>query len=450
MNGQSLRGRLLAVICIWSIVTLAAAGLAIVAAYAASVERDLAEDLAARLDQLTATISRPLPVPETAMSDPRYHQPAGGLYYQVEEVGTQKILRSRSLWDASLVLPAPPPGGDLLAEGRGPKGQAAALLVRDVLLGGNDGTPERRLRLAVAEDRALRSRDIGEFSLQMALALLFIALSIGLAGWLILHMGLRPVAALEGEIAAIAAGRAAGIAGQYPREFAPLVSAVNGLMELHEKSITLNRQRADDLAHGLKTPLAVLQATAERLRESGDGHNASALELLAAQMSERIDFQMRLSQLRIRSKTRLFATPLDAMLIRSVAVMRKTGRGADLFWRVDAAQLAVDVDPHDLMELVGVLLENAGRWAQSEVEVLCETADDMAHFQVSDDGPGLTPDDIARLGERGRRLDEQRSGSGLGIAIGKEIARLNGGFMTLGPSRRGGLMVRVALPLAPI
>ena len=224
---------------------------------------------------------------------------------------------------------------------------------------------------------------------------------------------------------------------------------MNSLLARNDRAIQFARARADDLAHGLKTPLAVLTATAGRLRAQGDASNAGVLELLSEEMAERVDYQLRLAQLRMRSAEHVLNASLDQALLRSVAVIRKAGRGPEIFWRLDADKANVDMDPHDLMELVGVLLENAAKWANTQVEVICRPNGEMAEFIVGDDGPGLSDEDIAKLGKRGGRLDEERSGTGFGIAIAREILELNGGTLTLARSEAGGLQTTVRIPSAP-
>ena len=447
MRAYSLRLRLFAGAALWSVLALAGAGVAIVLIFTATVQRDQREDLGASLDQLTATFSQPVPAPEQTLSDPRYAKPAGGRYYQVEDLDSADVYRSRSLWDTQLKLPEPRNGEDLLASVAGPAGQTLSVLVRDITM----TAPDRSLRLAVGEDVATRGHSISDFGLQIALALLAVAIGLAGAAWVVLHLGLRPVEALRRSIADIAGDRdgRARLKGSFPVEFDPLVQQMNALLDVHERTVQLTRERADDLAHGLKTPLAVIRATADRLRTSGDDDNAATLDLLSAEMSDRIDYQMRLSHLRIRTKTRTFATAIDQALIRSGAVMRKTGPGSQLFWHMTTDRVDADIDPHDLMELVGILLENAGKWARSEVSVLCRRVDDRAEIVVSDDGPGLTEDQIALLGQRGQRLDETRSGSGFGIAIAKEIIRLNGGAIAWDRGPAGGLEIRVELPTPP-
>lgn len=442
MSGYSLRTRLFAGVALWSIIALCLAGVGIVLVFSATVQRDQLEDLGASLDQLTLAVASSPQLADPALPDPRYQKPAGDLYYQIVDLDSGQVLRSRSLWDTELRLPDPRAGDAVLTTLPGPAGQTLSLLVRDI----TTGTPPHRLRIAVAENVELRGHSIGTFASQIAMALLAVAAALLLAAWLVLRLSLSPLDQLRRHVASIASGGASKLEGRYPTEFAPLVDEVNELLEVNERTLRLSRERADDLAHGLKTPLAVIRATAARLRERGDGENASALDLLSTEMADRIDYQMRLSHLRIRSKTVGFVTSVDQMLIRSVAVMRKTGRGAELYWHLEGDRVDADIDPHDLMELVGVILENAGRWAKSEVRVTSSRIEDQARFVVCDDGPGLTEEQIALLGQRGRRLDETRSGSGFGLAIAREITRLNGGTITWRRGAGAGLEVEVRLP----
>lgn len=441
MSDYSLRNRLLLGVSLWSLLVLALAGFVVVLIFTITVQRDQVEDLGASLDQLTVAFSKDTPSADSALTDPRYQEPGGGLYYQVEDLVSGQTVRSRSLWDTQLQLPAPN-GTDLLANGVGPAGQTLSVLVRDITV----VSPPRALRLAVAEDVDLRGHSITMFSMQLAAALFCVAAAVVVAAFVMLRVSLAPVAALRRGIAAIHRGSGSKLEGTFPREFDPLVKEVNALLDVNETTLRLARERADDLAHGLKTPLAVMRATADRLRQSGDAANASALDLLSGEMADRIDYQMRLSHLRVRSKTRNFATSIDQALIRSVAVIRKTGRGADLYWHLSADRVDAEIDPHDLMELVGVLLENAGKWASSEVTVSSRRDGDRAQFIISDDGPGLASEDFARVGERGRRLDETRSGSGFGLAIAREICRLNDGTIEFRPSPSDGLEVAISLP----
>ncbi len=450
MKLHSLRLRLLAGAGLWILVALLLAGVAIVSIFAATVERDQREDLLAGLDQVLSGIEPNIALADLnpRLSDPRYATPAGGLYWQVVNLDSGEVGQSRSLWDTELRAPEPSVAGEaVFSHVAGPQGQMLGLLTRDVQL--DTAAGPRRLRVSIAEDLSLRGRDLRRFAIDIAMALLAVGAALVLAAWLQVYLGLRPLRALQRAVEDVVQGRAKRLDGPYPQEVGPVVHEVNALLSSHERAIQFARTRADDLAHSLKTPLAVLTATAGRLRAEGDTGNAEVLELLSEEMAERVDYQLRLAQLRMRSAEHVLTASLDQVLLRSVTVMRKAGRGPELFWKLDARPASVDMDPHDLMELVGVLLENAAKWARTEVEVMCRPGGDLAEFIIRDDGPGLSDEDIGKLGKRGGRLDEERSGTGFGISIAREVLELNGGTLSIGRSAAGGLEATVRIPSAP-
>jgi signal transduction histidine kinase len=221
------------------------------------------------------------------------------------------------------------------------------------------------------------------------------------------------------------------------------------LIDAQEGTIAFARERAADLAHGLKTPLAVLSATSERLRTGGDVANADLLQMLAAQMNARIDYQLRIARLRFRTRAQGSSSSLNETVLRSVAVLRKSVAGERLNWLVDLEEdLRADIDEHDLMELAGIVLENASQWAGASVRVNAARETGAVSLTVEDDGAGLSDELIARLGVRGVRADESSTGEGLGLAIAFEIVRLNRGAIGIDRSRFGGTRIIVRLPSA--
>ena len=158
---------------------------------------------------------------------------------------------------------------------------------------------------------------------------------------------------------------------------------------------------------------------------------------------------MRLASLRLRAGTHVANASLHAAVIRTLDVLRKTQRGEELAWMIElGADNVIDIDRQDLLELVGVVLENASKWAQTSVTIATRKAGDMAEVVVGDDGPGLSAEQIAAIGPRGRRMDESRPGTGFGLAIALEILKLNGGEAVFGRSDRGGLQVVLRLRTA--
>jgi signal transduction histidine kinase len=136
-------------------------------------------------------------------------------------------------------------------------------------------------------------------------------------------------------------------------------------------------------------------------------------------------------------------------VLRTVTVLKKTGRGEALHWVAELQDDCwVDVDRQDLMELVGVTLENAAKWAATRVVIRATRVGGFARLEISDDGPGVPEHQLEQLGIRGRRLDEARPGSGLGLAIASEIVEINMGQMHFSRAQIGGLSVTIQLPLA--
>ena len=397
MKQRSLRLRLLIGAALWVVLTVLITGAAIFYVFRGSVERDTRADLEASLDRLVALIEpeanaellrEPLP-------DPRYELPYGGVYWQIEEPGGAILDRSRSLWDYELQVPAAmatDPQQQLVTLA-GPDGQALAALVRQVDF---DTATGRRAYLAtVAEDRSILDQTISEFGGDMALALATLGLATLAAAWLVVQTGLSPLDAVRRGVEAIRRGSADKLHDPYPTEVMPLVGEVNELLSLRDKSVEFARSRAADLAHGLKTPLQVLTATADKLRRSGDAANADAIDDILAEMSDRIDYQLRLARLRLRAQSDLISSSLNTALTRTISVIRQTHEGETLAWNVDLGpDVSVDIDSHDLLELAGVLLENAAKWARSRVDVTVRESEGGVELTIADDGPGLTDEQI--------------------------------------------------------
>jgi signal transduction histidine kinase len=448
VSGGSLRLRLLAGAAVWIGLALLVAGVAIASIFVAIVEQEQQADLTAAFTRVVALIDPEASPPALTapLADPRYDTPFGGLYWQLQETG-RGVGRSRSLWD--FVLPSadvPDSPAPRFTRLEGPAQQSLSALVRDIRL--ESGGVQRALRVTVAEDRAGLDAAIGRFGLALAAALAVLAVALIGAAWLQVRIGLSPLQRLRRGIEAIRHGEAETLSGDFPAEVLPLTAEVNELLAAQRASIAFARARAADLAHGLKTPLAVLGTTVDELRARGETVSAERIEALTEEMADRVDYQLRLSRLRMRPRAHELAASLKDALVRTIAVLERTREGERLDWKLSAEPLMLDIDPHDLIELVGVILENAAKWAKSEVLVTTRREGTSGVLEVADDGPGLSDAEIARLGQRGRPLDTSGHGSGLGIAIAQEIAALNSGSLTFGPSGKGGLAVTLRMPLA--
>jgi signal transduction histidine kinase len=448
---RSLRLRLLAGSALWVGLALLIAGIAIGYMFIASVERGVQTDLAAASERLMALIDPATDGLSTAqpLPDPRYDRPFSGLYWQLDRIdpGQQKQSRSRSLWDFVLSPGAFADGTAHIVTIPGPGGTSLSAVTRQVRLTTVMGP--KAYQVTLAQDRAILDAAINHFGWQLAIALAILAIVLIISAWWQVNLGLHPLQKVRSGIEAIRHGHTDYLPDAYPSELLPLVSEVNDLLRTQEKSMEFARARAADLAHGIKTPLAVLETIAEKLEKKGDMETAQLLQELSREMEDRIDYQLRLSRLHLRARSHTLRASLGDALVRAIAVLKKTRDGETLNWVLEASDaLYVDIDPHDLMELVGVLLENAAEWGRTLVRVEARRSGGNAIVVISDDGPGLTDMEIGKLGERGRRLDESTKGSGLGIAIAMEITSLNNGEIAMARGPEGGLAVTLTLPLA--
>ncbi len=455
MTRRSLRLRLVLAQLASIGVALLVAGFGLAVLFERHLERRVDEELATFARQLIGQLAL-TPTGEGAgraelmgeLADPRFRQPLSGLYWQIEIAPDGTTLRSRSLWDQVLDL-AP----DTLEPGvrhrhtlEGPAG--ATLIAHERLFLVDSEAGERRVRIATAVDRATLETALREYRGRLALSLLALALVLGAAAWAQIRFGLRPVEDVRRAVAAVREQRKERLAGRFPDEIQPLADEVDALLDSREAMLEAARARAADLAHGLKTPLTVLKAEAGRLRQAGDRCAAATLEGLVHDMQRHIDRE--LARARLAGATGAKRTTTVAPLVeRLVATLSRTPHGERLAWQSTVpAALEVAVDPDDLAELLGNLLDNAGKWAAETVEITARVAAGRVAITIEDDGTGVAEPDRARLGSRFVRLDSTKPGHGIGLAIARDIAQAYDGTIGFEAAASGGLRVCLELPLA--
>jgi signal transduction histidine kinase len=431
---------------VWVAVSLIAAGIALQYLFSINIERSTREDMDAALKRLAAVIvpSSDMPFLSSPLPDPRYSTPFGGRYWQIEALDTGQIARSRSLWD--FVVHAPT-ADDVVYHQAGPDGRQLILLTRRLEITTDTGV--RPYRVTIGQDHGPIQEAGQRFARDVTQVLIVLGILIILAAWLQIRLGLSPIRGIKVAIEGVRQGELARLEGRFPTELQPLVQEVNGLLDARDAMMERARARAADLAHGLKTPLAAVHGIAERLRDKGNDAEADMLQDLSFEMSGRIDYQMRLAALRVRTSAHSMRSSLNTSVIRTLTVLKKTGRGESLHWVADLAEDCwVDVHRQDLMELVGITLENAAKWASSRVVIRSMRKAEQAILEIWDDGPGIPVEQLRSLGERGVRLDESLPGTGLGLAIAAEILEINRGSMAFGEAPGGGLVVTLTLPMS--
>jgi signal transduction histidine kinase len=271
-----------------------------------------------------------------------------------------------------------------------------------------------------------------------------VLLAAGLVG---LRQGLTPFRRLRQRLTAVRAGEDRRVEGAYPSEVQPLVDDLNALLEDREKAVKRALATAGDLAHCLKTPLALLGQTADRAEAEGKPELAESIAQQVERMSRQINYHLaraRAAASGAAGVTRCQVAACADALVRTLLKLY-AGRTLDISSTI-APDLYTKVQREDLDEMLGNLLDNACKWANSKIVLEATRTGAMLVLTLDDDGPGLAPDLRGVVLERGVRIDEASPGSGLGLAIVRDLAELYGGSICLEDSPCGGLRSRLSLP----
>lgn len=483
---RSLRVRLLSATLVALAVALVLAGLVLASLFREAVQRQFETQLVTQLDQLTARLEvdadgQPQ-IDPARLSDPRWSRPYGGLYWQLDRLADGRppqrgVLRSRSLWDSLVVLPADVlgPQGHHVHTAAGPGGQPLLVVERRLRTG--DGGATGAWRLLVAGDLQDTQAAVRRFNGVLAGSLLGLGLLLGTAAWAQVTVGLAPLRRLQQALAAVHRGDAPRLAGQFPSEVQPLVDDFNAVLDRQAEGLARARTQAGNLAHAVKTPLAVLRHAAAQAAAAPPGpaaHPAGPAAGLPALVMEQVDQAQRhvdwhLARARAAATAglpgaRCSVAPVLAGLQRVLEKVH-ADRGIVLQLAPVPADLQFAGEAQDLQELLGNLLDNACQWARHTVEVHVQarvqaqagaSPPGAGHTQgpgslrlritVDDDGPGIPPERRTAVLARGARLDESVPGSGLGLAIVADLVALYQGRLWLDQAPRGGLRAVVELP----
>ncbi|HZV18616.1 MAG TPA: HAMP domain-containing sensor histidine kinase [Sphingobium sp.] len=432
----SLRLRFMAAILLWVVLGVGAIWYGSVRVFATHVERSYHEELEVHvreLGRLTRIDDDGQPVLARPLSDPRYEVPLSGFYWQVTTPG-KKTLRSASMTRGELdEHVAHSPEITHVVE-NGPTGPAITYGFVKHRPDGED------VHFVIATDQAELDRLIHSFTRELTVWLVLLgALLLG-TGVAIISFALRPLNRLGQAIAELRASRAEQLEGRYPREIAPLVSDLNAYVRQTRDMIARARVQAGNLAHSLRTPLAVVTDEAERLAEGSDPSQSSRVLLEQARMMEQqIEYQLARSRFAGAAHVPGASSAMPELLLPILAAMRRLHPDVDFALSTKQCDSAtLPFDPVDLFELMSILLDNAGKWARAQVTVALRFDKAGAfNIEIADDGPGMAEDQIAAAFEVGTRFDPNKPGSGLGLAIAREICTAMGVRLTLTSSQEG-------------
>ena len=271
-----------------------------------------------------------------------------------------------------------------------------------------------------------------------------ILMAAGLYG---LRSSLTPFRQLRARLLAVRAGKDLRVRGEYPTEVQPLVDDLNALLDERERAVKRALATAGDLAHGLKTPLAILAQEAERAGAAGDSALAAGIAQQVERMRRQVDYHLARARAAASGAAPAVRCQAGVSAEGLVRTLLKLYSGRAIHIEVHVApEHAVRIQREDLDEMLGNLLDNACKWASSLVTLESARTGSAILFSVDDDGPGLARPLRTVVLQRGVRADEAAPGSGLGLAIVRDLADLYGGSISLDDSPRGGLRARLSLP----
>lgn len=454
---RSLAGRLFLSAIILSALVLISAGAILSTINRRSVEAGFDERLKLYLKVLVADVASLTDgnnVEPGNLGEPQFQIPLSGWYWQILRIDPESnfttILRtSRSLFSQrlpALVEPGVPSARGDFRDGyrEGPEGRRIRIVEQEIDLG-----EQNRFVIAVAGNADEIVDQRRRFDLTLLTILSLLGLALGGSAYIQVRYGLRPLRELSQSLSQVRNGERDHVEGEFPVEVAPLAGELNQLLDVNREIVSRARAQVGNLAHALKTPLSVLlnEANAEKSPLGDKIREQTAI------MRDQVQYYLDRARAAARAATIGNTTEVEPVLAAFVRAFEKIYAEKNLtFETAIETSLRFRGEKQDLEELVGNLIDNAGKWATSRVRIELraaahsETAPLQIILIVDDDGPGLPEEKRKEAMKRGRRLDETKPGSGLGLSIVIDLASLYGGSFTLEDSPLGGLRARLNLP----
>lgn len=448
---RSLKKRLIIVATIWVALGVAVAGILLSAVSKEFLVGQFYDELHVHLDELQRlmelddkgqfSLQRPL-------SDPRYIAPLSGFYWEIQK-GGNILARSTSLEGPKLAVPDDS-GADAQVHTHRINGPTGELLIAERLRWLD--TSKDPLRIIIGTDKRFLDGEMQKFNKVLTWSLGAFALSMIGAAVLLLLYALAPFGQLRAALARVRSSAAPRLSGAFPEEVQPLIDDLNNLLSVSGDQILRARAQAGNIAHGLKTPLAILVDEAHRLDQKGEQQSAAVIRDQCRRMQGQIDYQIaraRAAASRAKPGTASSLSDTVDQVVRALSRLH-IDRGLAIDDEVPPGMM-VACEVQDVSEMLGNLVDNACKHAKSRVLIRADldSAPGFVAVLIDDDGPGLPPeawDVVFNIGEQWKHRSE---GSGLGLAIVRDLVQLYGGSVRLGQSPLGGLAVRLELPAFP-
>ncbi len=387
------------------------------------------------------------------LGESRFALTYSGWYWQIAKIGEGDgdLLTSASLF--AFKLPVSRSRGNAESSGEpfrhsyvdGPEAKRLRMVERDIRLPGSEAV----YAYAVAADIADVTSQISSFNTTLFWALFLLAAGLIGAVFLQVRFALQPLRRLRRALSRIRSGEERELDTDYPVEIQPVASELNALLKANQDVVERARTQVGNLAHALKTPLSVIANEAGAKRGEFAALVAEQTRLMRDQVNLYLD------RARMAARRRVLGSLCNVEETAKALVRTLRRLYADKKLNITA-----DIDPaltfrgerQDLEEMLGNLLDNACKWSKRSVRISAarlparHNADALMEIIVEDDGPGLPKERRRDVLARGRRLDETKPGSGLGLSIAAELVDLHHGEISLGVAGSGGLRVCLVLP----
>ena len=460
---KSLVVRLVRSAILWALPILIFTAVALTWFYRSSTYRIFDDPMISAVDSLIAAANVPENGDLTLLdlvrepTDPRYQQALSGRYWLVGTMGEDgkidPLEASRSLYGETLELNAHETG--LLNQSRGeqtvlravgPDQEPLRVIAREVTLP-NAAAP---VVILAAIDSRPASQAVRRFAFLASGLMLLLSAGLVTAVFTQVRLGLRPLFALRDTVADVREGRTMRVDGIYPPEIQPLATELNFLIDHNRDVVEHARTHVGNLAHALKTPLAVLVNEGDNVKDK-DKAFAKIVQRQTETMRNQVDHHLRRARAAARGQTIGISTDVDTVISSLARTLPRIFRSKDIDMSAYVAEgLSFRGEQRDLEEMAGNLMDNACKWTASKVKVKAiANPEDETSFIISveDDGPGLKEADYVTALKRGARLDEATPGTGFGLAIVDDLARAYKGRLELSRSDMGGLCVTLILPM---
>jgi signal transduction histidine kinase len=396
--------------------------------------------------------------------DPRYLQPLSGRYFQVARIEPNGQLDvqviSPSLFDVSIPLDSKlvsqltdtdAPRGSQFLDIEGPDNEPLRIIARVEEIPRLEG---RYLFVVGVAPRAILAPAANVVGVAFAVFIVFCALMVVVITVLQVRIGLEPLHELQRDIANVRRGDNERLVGDYPAELKPVAQELNALVDHNREVVERARRHVGNLAHALKTPIAVLKNAA-----ADGGKDGAVMKQSIEEMEGFVERQLRRARVAARAEARAgaqaptiaYRTPVLQNLEDLVFMMEQKydhTKAVDISIEAEA-DVTFRGEREDLLEMVANLIDNACKYGNSQVIVRVLPPFDsngLMEIIVEDDGPGLTEEELERVMARGARLDEAAPGQGLGLSILKETVDLYAGELLFERGELGGLKARLRLP----